>query len=145
MALQTDYPATLAIGKPGQIANTEANNIISATIVGGPVAFGLAATRGAADNTAKLGGTVFYGISVRDRAVEGTSVDAFAVGMTGGFMATGAILVTAGEAVVAGDAAGFIPATGALMKAGTTGATAILGAEFDASGAAGAIVRLRIR
>jgi|GEM_PF-3431772 len=141
MATQTNYPTTMAAGYAGQIVNSELNNIISATIVGAVVAFGLAATRGATDGTTKIGGTAFFGIAVRDQAVEGTSPNAYPVGATGGFMTKGVVFVTAKEAVTAGDAAGF-NAAGELVKAAT--GTAIPNAVFDTSGAAGALVKLRL-
>ncbi len=141
MATQTNYPTTMAAGYPGQVVNTELNNIISRTVVDASIAFGLAVVAGTADGTVKVGAGTFKGVAVRDRAVEGTSPDAYPVNATAGIMTKGVIYVTAKEAVAAEDTAGF-DETGALVKAAT--GTAIPNAVFDNSGAAGALVKLRL-
>lgn len=147
-AVQTSYPATAPAGFPGQIADGEqVTNVISRSVdpaSANPVNFGDPVLQGASDGTIQsvAGGTgVFRGIAVRDATLPPSAGDQYAAGLTAAVLTKGVIWVTAAVAVVVGQPA-YYTSAGALTNV-ATGNTAVAGAMWDTTGAAG-LARLRL-
>lgn len=112
-AYQTTYAETRGIGLPGQIANSENNNVISRTVESAAgIAFGQPAFRGSADNTVKVyaAPTAVAGaiVGTGDGLITAVSADVsapagnYTVTMTGGTKsATLGALVGTGNGVMA--------------------------------------------
>jgi hypothetical protein len=134
---QGAYVASPAIGYAGLIAEGQpARDVASRRITTGQVAFGLAVGRGAADGTARLGGTGFEGITVADKT---RTNDFYAVDEFAAVIRKGTVWVTASTAVTPADPVTFTAATGVI---GAALATTIAGAKFETSGGIGALVRV---
>lgn len=132
----TNAPAAAYAGMIAELQSSR--DVASRTIETAAVAFGLAVGRGAADGSAKLGGTGFEGVTVADKT---RAADSYAVAEVAGVMRKGSIWVTAGAAVVPTDTVYFAAATGVISNI-AAGGTAIVGAKFETTAANGALVRL---
>lgn len=146
-AVQTSYTDRHSEGRLGAIADTRHVNARSLTFVaaaaGGTVGFGLALTRGVNDGECQLGGTIFAGLSIATQVQDpNIATDAFGDRETIGLMTEGALWVKPTVTVTAGDPVHFDPATGAISN---TGGTAIAGAEFETSAAAGDLARVYLK
>lgn len=126
------------VGAPGVVADTSLKDVASRVVETAEVAFGLAVGRGAADGSAKLGGTGFEGIAVADKSRE---ADKYAVGEVAGVMRKGSIWVTASTNVGPADPVTFTAATG-VIGAGLT--TEIENATFETTATAGNLVRVHL-
>lgn len=134
---QTNYDTDQPLGYAGQIAEGQVvRDVASRTIENAVVGFGLAVGRGAADESARLGGTGFEGITVADKS---RTADQYAVGEVAGVLRKGTIWVTASTNVDPSDAVTFTAATGVI---GAGLATTIAGASFETTAAAGSLVRV---
>jgi len=127
----------MAIGFAGMIADTAGpKDVASRTIENAVVAFGLAVGRGAADGSARLGGTGFEGIAIADKT---RVADEYAVGEVAGVMRKGAVWVTVSTDVTPANAVTFTAATGVI---GDGLATTIEGAKFETTATAGNLARV---
>ena len=141
MALQDTYVETMAAGVPGAIADTNHKVLISRTVEGAPVGFGVPLAQGAGDYGARAtttGDTAIVGITVRDQSTFG---DQFEVGESARVLTTGTLWINTVAAVVAGDPVHVIVADATFSN---TGGVAIDGARFEDSGDAGSTLRVRI-
>lgn len=146
MALQTNYSDTIAGAYPGQISDIRPHSLVSRTVEGAAMGFGVVAAQGAGDRSivAPSGGSPkFAGVTVRSTVERPEDVNQYPVGETAAVMIHGAIHVTAGAAVAAGDEAFFVPATGAITSVATSNIP-IPGGVFETSGANGELVVLRL-
>ena len=92
----------------------------------------------AGEETAKLAGAGFEGITVADKS---RAADSYAVGEIAGVIRKGTVWVTAGAAVTPADTVYFAAATGVVSNI-SAGGTAITGAKFETTAASGALVRV---
>lgn len=138
-AYQTTYTTAPVSGYAGMIADTTDNTILSKQITNSAVGFGLAVSRtGTTAGQSRLGGTIYDGITVADKA----DLDAsYAVDDIAGVMVKGTIWVTASTAVTPADSPTFTLATG-VIGAGLV--TAIPNSRFLTGGAIGALVQLQL-
>ena len=134
-----DYDQDRPVAFPGMLAEGQpARDVASKRVEGGEIAFGLAVGDGAADGSCTLGGTGFVGITLADKS---RAQDGFVEGEMAAVIRKGTVWVTADAAVSANAPAYFVAATGALTPT-ATGNTAIDGAVFETSAAAGALTRV---
>lgn len=137
-AYQTTYQNAPNAGYAGMIADATDNTILSKQITVGAVGFGLAVSRGASAGQSRLGGTIYDGITVADKADADAS---YAVDEIAGVMVKGTIWVTASNTVTPADPPTFTLATG-VIGAGLV--TAIPNARFLTGGSAGQLVQLQL-
>ena len=140
-AYQSTYTAAPASGYAGMIADTEYKTVFSAEVQTAAVAFGLAVGKGSAANTAKLGGTGYFGVAVADKANLNLSAAGYAIGDIGGFITKGAVWVTASVTVAITDTVYFVPATGVITNVSTSN-VAIPNARFATAATSGNLVLL---
>lgn len=134
--VQTSYDPAIAVGYAGMIAETQFKDAASRTVENAAVGFGLAVGLGSADETARLGGTGFEGITIADK----TQIDDnYAIGATAGCLRKGTIWVTASTDVGPSDPVTFTAATGVI---GAGLATTITGAKFETTATTGNLVRV---
>lgn len=146
MAVQTTYANTISAAYEGMIANEEPNVLISRTVEGAAIGFGLAVKQGSADDgvaAATAAADAYRGITVRDQSIEAGSPDAYPVGENATVMTKGVVWVTAGATVAAGEAVYMIAADGRFTNVSTSNLP-IPNAVFDSSGAADALVKVRL-
>lgn len=146
---QSSYNERSAFGVPGQVANTEASNIISRTVESATgLTFGHPAFRGAGDNGAKVyeASAKFLGVTVMSPGVkaDADNPDRYQHQATANILTQGAIYVRAGESVAQGDPVYWSTSAGKFVKT-ATGNVAIPDAVFDASGSDNDIVRIVIK
>ncbi len=138
-AYQTTYQNAPAAGYAGMIADATDNTILSKQITNGTVGFGLAVSRtGTTAGQSRLGGTIYDGITVADKADETATYE---VDQIAGVMVKGTIWVTASTAVTPADPPTFTLATG-VIGAGLV--TAIPNARFLTGGSIGQLVQLQL-
>ncbi len=131
------YDTKMSEAFAGMIAEGQpSRDISSRKVETAEVAFGLAVGLGAADESCKLSGAGFEGITVADKSRE---ADKYAVGEVAGLMREGTIWVTASTNVAPSDPVTFTAATGVI---GAGLATAIDGAKFETTASAGDLVKV---
>lgn len=131
------YPSRMPAAYAGMVAELNGNrDIASRKIETASVAFGLAVGRGTADGSAKLAGSGFEGITVADKTRDSDSYD---VGEVAAVIRKGVVWVTASNNVTPADPVTFTAATG-VIGAGLV--TTIVGAKFETTALAGALVRV---
>ena len=81
---------------------------------------------------------------MRAQGVDAESVDTYPVGDTASILLKGAIWVKAGATVAAGDPVYVTVDGGAFGTGAGAGKVAITGATYETSGAANALVRVRL-
>lgn len=135
-AHQTAYTASPVVGYAGMIADATNNTVLSKRITNGAVGFGLAVSRSAIDGASRLGGTIYDGITVADKADVEAS---YAIDDIAGVMTKGTIWVIASTAVTPADPPTFTLATG-VIGAGLV--TAIPNARFLGTAAISGLVQL---
>lgn len=141
MAVQDSYSETMRPAVKGAIVNMEPKVLISRTVEGASVGFGIPVAQGAEDKAARAtttGDTEVLGITVLERS---TFDDEFAVGDEARVMTKGVIWTTAVATVAAGDPVHVIVADATFSN---TGGVAIPNARFDSSGTAGQLVKVRL-
>ena len=135
---QTSYTAAPEAAYAGQVLSSDFENIFSRQIETAAVGFGLAVGAGSADDSAKLGGTGFEGITTADKTqVTGD----YQVGVTGGVINKGYVWVTASVALAPGDTLYFVPATGVITNVSTSN-TAIPNSKVLNTAASGGLALL---
>lgn len=152
MALQDTYTTDPAIGFPGMTADTSPHTNISLTAEDA-VAFGSAVAYGSDPHTCRSvttgdeAGDV-VGIAVRVQSIrpnaDGTA-NGYIARDTATIMTLGSILVTAGETVTQGQAVAVTLATGAFGTGTGAGKITIADAVYDMGGAAGSLVKIRLK
>ena len=135
------YDAQMPAGYAGMVAESQiVRDVASKTVETAVVAFGLAVGVGATDNSVKLGGGGYIGVTVADKTRE---ADEYAVGEVAGVMRKGTIWVIADGAVTDASVVTYTEATGEIgAKAVASGIVAIPGAKFETTAADGALVRV---
>jgi len=135
------YDAQMPVGYAGMVAESQiVRDVASKTVETAATAFGLAVGVGTADNSVKLGGGGYIGVTVADKTRE---ADEYAVGEVAGVMRKGTIWVVADGAVTDASVVTYTEATGAIgAKAVAAGIVAIPGAKFETTAADGALVRV---
>lgn len=131
------YDQDRAIAFAGMLAEGQpARDVASKVVETAAVAFGLAVGKGTADNSVKLGGTGFTGITLADKA---QTADEFAGGTMAAVIRKGTVWVTASTNVTPADPVTFTAATG-VIGAGLV--TTITNAKFETTATAGNLVRV---
>lgn len=145
---QTVYTEAPEIGLPGQVANSELKNEVSA-VCQAAIPFGYPAYRGTVEGTARqyTGGADFLGITRLTPSVKSKAVnpDSYSANETGAFVTLGAVYVSAAATVTHGEAA-YWDNTAKVFTDVSVGNTAIAGAEFDTApvgGIAKLVLKLR--
>lgn len=135
------YTTKNPLGFPGMIAESQMIKDVASKVVvtTATIPFGVAVGAGASDGSVRLGGTGAYqGITVADLS---RTADQYVLGEVAGVIRKGTVWVTASVAVVPSDTVYYVPATGVITNV-STGNTAIPGAKFETTAAAGALVRV---
>ena len=136
--VQSAYSESISAAYPGMVANMtnwDADSRICETSAG--IAFGVAVSKGTADNGAVIGGAsaaTFVGITVRDVTLvtqAGQTADKYQQYDTMAVLTEGDIWVTVGAAVADGEDVTFVATTGVLSSTATGGSQfAIAGARW---------------
>jgi hypothetical protein len=142
--LQSSYAAGIASAVAGLIANMETQNTITRLCEDTTIGFGKACFQGTADNeVTATASAAFVGISVIDTTLENSIADVYAEGDNMGILNKGVIWVVAGDDVAAGEAV-YVDGDGKFVES-ESGATELPNVVFDSSGAADALVKIRLR
>ena len=147
-AVQTSYPATMAPGKAGMVANMTNYDADSLVVESAAIPFGRACSQGTDPKQVKLGAAAaagFRGISICDVTLEPGDEDQYQVGNVANILNEGDIWVVTGGDVTAGQDVTFAAATGIMSSAAEGGSQfTIAGARWMTSALTGglAIVRL---
>lgn len=150
MSAQLSYSINQAAAYAGGLYSLAPADLVSRAVetVAG-VGFGLAVSRGTDKSSqVTLGGTDFLGVSVRDLGREGavnTGAIQYNENDAAAIMRSGYVWANCVSGCTAGNAVKYVQATGAL-DAGAPGAgeTAITGATWETTAAAGALAVLRL-
>lgn len=105
------------------------------------IGFGLAVSKGEADDGVVKGGALFVGVAMRDITLVHTTPDQYEDGDNMAVMTRGDIWITVEDAVVAQTAVTYNASTGQL---GSSGGTAISGALWKTSADAGGLAICRL-
>lgn len=151
MALQDTYSETIRPAVAGQIANQEANGIISRSVetVAG-IGFGKVVQEGTLANSCKsdltgMDAFTYLGVTVRDRSVRPETPDTFARYESARIMRKGVIWVMTDAAVTKGTDVTVTLATGGLGSAAVgAGIVQIPNARWDTTTAAAGLAKLRL-
>lgn len=136
---QGTYLDNPAVAYAGMIAEGQpARDVASKIVENAAVAFGLAVGVGAADNSVRLGGTGFSGITVADKT---RLNDNYQVGEQAAVIRKGTVWVQVGVAVADTDSVFFVAATGVLTNV-SAGNVAIPGARFETSTSGAGLARV---
>lgn len=138
--VQSTYSRYMSAGSPGVFATTSGWDVDTKQAEGN-IAFGLACSKGSADDGAVLGGNLFIGISVRDITLVHTTADRYEAGDNMGVAIEGDIWVRVGGNVTAGQQAHYDATTGVLSA---SGGVAIAAAKFETSALSGALAVVRL-
>lgn len=135
------YTGRPGLGYPGMIAEGQTvKDVTSRAVTTAPVPFGLAVGAGATDNTCRLGGTGYLGVTVADKT---RAADQYAVGEMAGLMRKGTIWVEVDGDVTPAGVVTFTVATGAVgVKAVASGVVVIPNAKFETTATDGNLARL---
>lgn len=138
--VQSSYSRYMSAGSPG-VAATMHGWDVDTKQAEGNIAFGLAVSKGDADDGVVQGGALYVGLSVRDITVVHTTPDRYEEGDNVGVATRGDWWVRVEDDVDAQTAVKYNTSTGQL---GSSGGTTISGAVWKTSAAAGemAVVRL---
>lgn len=139
------YSNNLPKGFEGQHQNSELSLMVSAAVeTEAGIAFGKPVVRGNADKSCRAiaaGDTAVFGVTVRTASVR--TADKFSQREDARIMRKGVIFVKASVAVEAGQPVYVVPATGAFTNV-SSGNVAMANTEFDTSGAADSLVKIRM-
>lgn len=138
--VQSSYNRYMTAGAPGAAATTHGWDADTKQAEG-TIPFGLAVSKGVADDGAVKASTLFIGVSMRDVTIVHDTPDQYEEGDNMAVMTRGDIWVRAKEAVVAQTAVKYDTSTGELGKAA---GTAITGAVWKTSADAGAMAICRL-
>lgn len=158
MAVQTNYPDTQPAAVAGHQATQIPATVISRTVEGAAIGFGVAVAQGTADKGcvafAGSGASAALGITLLDRSAAGTTVvsgqvtartaDKFGVGESARIITKGDVWVVCASGCSAGDPVYVRPSNGDFQDSSANSAVQIAGARWDTSAQAGqlAVVRL---
>lgn len=141
--VQSSYgtrPPVAFAGMPADMHGWDADTGIAE----GNIGFGLAASRGSADNGLLVGGATFKGITYRDITLVHTTADRYETGDNVGLMNRGDIWVAVATDVVNDKQVFYNSSTGALGASTISNAVAIAGAIFLDTVASGGFSRVRL-
>jgi hypothetical protein len=145
--VQTTMSENMEPGAAGQIANMEPRRLISRTVetVAG-IPFGMAVEQGAADMGCILynGGTLFMGVTVRERSATPEFPNGFDEGESARLMTAGCIWVVCASGCTVGDAVFVRPSNGDWQDSNANSAIQWPGARWDTTAAAGELAILRL-
>lgn len=147
MAVQTSYSERIAGGYAGQVADESSHDIATYTCQDSTLGFGLAVTKGTADDAVTKGGAVagFRGVTVRDCTVRvGSTGNEFAQYDDVGVLWRGDIFVTTKAAVAAGGDVYYDSSTGLWDDASGGNVGPVKGAVWVTSAGSGELAILRL-
>lgn len=149
MSAQTAYSLAQAIAVAGLIYAQHPHQIDSRSAESGPIAIGIAVSRGTdKDKQCVKGGTAFLGISVRALDQEGaanTGAIAWETTETVPILRDGYIWAVCSDGCVPGNAVNYVNATGVLgAGAAVAGETNLLGGTWETTASAGGLAVLRL-
>ena len=150
MTAQTSYSIQQRVAVAGLLyEGYTARDIVSKAVEGADIPFGFVVGRGTGSEQVSLGvGAGFMGISVRSlerEGAQGSGIVAFTETSTVPVLRQGYIWANCVAGCTQGDAVKFTDATGALSSgAPAAGETAISGASWESTAAAGELAILRI-
>ena len=138
------YNTDPTIAFAGMVADTSPATIVSRTVEGGTIGFGLPAAVGAADRSVKAmeSGAKLQGITVRLQGIDAAEPNGIKVGDTAAVLLSGAIYVEPGVDVVFGEPV-YVTDAGAFTNV-TTGNTRLERATFETTATAGGLAVERI-
>lgn len=128
--LQSSYGRYQSAAQAGMPADMHGWDADSGICESASIGFGLAVSRGVADNGVILGGPTFKGIAVRDVTISHDTPDRYEEPDTVTVMNRGDIWVQVASAVVNDKQAYYNSSTGELGASGISNAVAIAGAIF---------------
>lgn len=149
MPYNENYNTDPAVAFEGMVADQTPATIVSRTVEVAALTFGHCVKQGAADygcERVETGDTAILGIAVRNQAAKAddSSTNEYPVKDTASILLKGAIWVKAGATVAAGDPV-HVTVDGSVFGTGAgAGKVAISGATYETSGAANALVRVRL-
>lgn len=149
MAYNENYNTDPQVAFEGMVADQTPATIVSRTVETAAIPFGKCVKQGTADNgveQVETGDTAILGIAVRNQGVDssGGTADVYPVKENAAILLKGAIWVKAGASVSAGDPV-HVTVDGSVFGTGAgAGKVAIAGATYETSGAANALVRVRL-
>ncbi len=136
---QGTYLDNPAVAYAGMIAEGQpARDIKSSVVENAAVAFGLAVGLGTADNSVRLGGTGFIGITVADKT---RLNDNYQIGEFAAVLRKGTVWVNVPVAVADADPVYFVAATGVITNV-ASGNVLIAGARFETSTSGAGLARV---
>ena len=149
MPAQTSYSQNLRAALAGLLYEGDtARDVVSRKVeTAAGIGFGLAVSRGTAEDQITLGGTSFLGISVRSLDVEGNTDGEvqYDEKSTAPVLRQGYIWAVCTNGCNPGDAAKYVQADGTLASgAANAGETAIAGGTWESVTAAGNVGLLRV-
>lgn len=150
MSAQTSYSLSQAVAVAGLIYALHPHDIDSRSAESGPIAIGIAVSRGTdKDKQVVKGGTAFFGISARALDQEGaanTGAIAYETGETVPCLRDGYIWAVCADGCVPGNAVNYVNATGAFgAGAAVAGETNLLGATWETTASAGGLAVIRLK
>ena len=140
--VQSSYSRYMPFGVAGAFAEMSANNNVDTKQAEGTIGFGIAVSKGEADDGVVAAGTLDVGVSVRDITIVHDTADQYEEGDNVAVATRGDLWVVAEDAVVAQTAVLYNTSTGAL---GSGGGTAIGGAYWLTSADAGGMAKVRLQ
>lgn len=136
---QGTYPDSPAVAYAGMLAEgLPARDVKSSIVENAIVGFGLAVGVGAADNSVRLGGTGFVGITIADKTRQN---DNYQIGEMAAVLRKGTVWVSVPVAVADTDPVYFVAATGVITNV-ASGNVLIAGARFETSTSGAGLARV---
>lgn len=139
--VQSTYGRRMPIGVAGTFAEMSASNNVDTKQAEGTIGFGIAVSKGEADDGVVAAGTLYVGVSVRDITIIHDTADRYEEGDNVAVATRGDMWVVAEDAVEAQTAVTYNTSTGAL---GSSGGTVIAGAYWLTSADAGDLAKVRL-
>lgn len=149
MTAQTSYEQNQQIAFAGMVFAQAPRDVVSRSVETGPVAFGVAVSRGTnKDSQAVAGGaTGFLGIALRVLDMEGaanTGAVSYATSETVAILREGYVWAVCPTGCVAGDPVKYTDATGVLDSGAAAAGETAIDAYWDSSVAAGGLAVIRL-
>lgn len=138
--VQSTYSRYMPAGVAGTL-DMSANNNVDTKQAEGNIAFGIAVSKGDADDGVVAAGSIYVGVSVRDITIVHDTADRYEAGDNCAVATRGDMWVTVEDAVQAQTAVKYNTTTGAL---GSSGGTTIVDAFWLTSAGAGELAKVRL-
>lgn len=143
--IQDVYGFRMPVGFEGTQANMEPVVHITRTVTGGPIRLGRVVVQGETDMSVKAPAGTYRGLAIESSEVRATGgVDQYPAGSEACVAVKGVYWVRAVAAVTAPGTPAFYAPDGTITPT-AGGGTPIPNAIFDSTGAAGALVKLRLQ